>query len=199
MSDFFVQTRTGKAFDLLEPTPAMVDEEDIAHALSMMCRFNGHTKRHYSVAEHCVNVSKLCYEAGGAEAGLVGLLHDAAEAYTGDLVQPLKRLLGPKFRKVEDRIENAVWRRFGLRSSTVKHWMPTAKRFDLAMLMIERRVLLGETCEREWPGYRQVYIADISADTTADARANFLKQFCLLKSIIARHESEAQSTTKGAA
>lgn len=82
----WILTRSGRKFDLARPTADMVDPADIAHSLSMQCRFNGHTSRYYSVAQHSYLVADLV----PAEDQLAGLLHDATEAYVGDLVRPLK-------------------------------------------------------------------------------------------------------------
>jgi len=82
----WIQTYTGRRFDLLEPRMADVDIRDIAHALSQQCRFNGHCRQFYSVAEHSVRVAALL----PPELELCGLMHDAAEAYVGDMVSPLK-------------------------------------------------------------------------------------------------------------
>ena len=73
----WLQTYTGKKFYPFDPREEEVDILDIAHALSQLCRFGGHTKEFYSVAEHCVLVSMCC----PSEVKLLGLLHDAAEAY----------------------------------------------------------------------------------------------------------------------
>src|SRR5690606_3649788 len=83
--------------------PEDVRLEDIVHALSHLCRFVGHTDRFYSVAEHSVLVSHLCDD----EAAVFGLLHDAAEAYVGDLASPVKRQV-PGFAAMEERVLSAV-------------------------------------------------------------------------------------------
>lgn len=87
MSKAWVQTYSGVKFPLFEFTSDDVKILDIAHALSMQCRFNGHIKRFYSVAEHCWLVSHIV----PVEYALTGLLHDAPETYIGDMVSPLKR------------------------------------------------------------------------------------------------------------
>lgn len=108
----WMTTYTGGMFWLLDPRPSEVCIEDIAHALSLICRYNGHIKQFYSVAQHCVLVSKHC-DGGDA---LYGLLHDSAEAYTGDIISPLKKLL-PNYKVIEERILTAVYKKFGLKNS----------------------------------------------------------------------------------
>jgi len=112
----FIETRSGKDFWPLDPRPADVDIQDIAHALSNQCRFSGHTKRHYSVAEHSIRVSELLEEWGCTpEAQLWGLLHDASEAYLVDLPTPLKR--DPRFAfylEAESRLQATICNAFGL-------------------------------------------------------------------------------------
>src|SRR5579885_2784587 len=84
----WIQTYCGVAFYPLDPRPEEILIEDIAHALSMLCRFTGHVKRFYSVAQHCVYVSHRC----DPKDALWGLLHDAAEAYLNDISRPVKSL-----------------------------------------------------------------------------------------------------------
>ena len=81
--------------ELLNFTPADVDTDDIAHALGMQCRFNGHTKEFYSVAQHCVLVAELLSRRGASvKLQLYGLLHDAGEAYVGDVTVPVQNAAG---------------------------------------------------------------------------------------------------------
>jgi len=84
-----ILTYTGKHVDLAAPNPVMIDPRDISHALSHQCRFNGHCREFYSVAQHSVLVAYLL----PPELKLAGLLHDAPEAFLGDVVQPLKALM----------------------------------------------------------------------------------------------------------
>lgn len=104
-----IQTASGEAYEFENPDPAAVKLEDIAHALSNMCRFAGHTKRFYSVAEHCVLVSRILEAEGETEAWQkIGLLHDAHEAYVWDCPRPLKPLLGDKFKILAHEADLAI-------------------------------------------------------------------------------------------
>lgn len=105
----WMQTFTGRAFYPLAPHVDDIDPVDIAHALSLICRYGGHVRRYYSVAEHCVLMST----AVSPENALWALLHDAAEAYVGDMVRPLKRML-PAYRQIESHLTFVICMRFGL-------------------------------------------------------------------------------------
>lgn len=96
----FIRTFTGIDFDIENPTSAMFDIRDIAHSLAMKCRFSGHTKVFYSVAQHCLYCS-----AQGVEDGerLELLLHEIGEAYLADVPTPIKQLWSG-FKAAEDRI-----------------------------------------------------------------------------------------------
>jgi hypothetical protein len=109
VDDNWLQTYTGRAFPILTPTVEDVDPRDIAHALSMICRYGGHASRFYSVAEHCLLIS----EAVSPENAAWGLLHDAGEAYLGDVITPLKRLL-PDYKVIEHRLQDVICDRFKL-------------------------------------------------------------------------------------
>jgi uncharacterized protein len=127
----WMQTYSRVRFDPLNPHPSQINIEDIAHALSMICRFGGHARRFYSVAEHSVLVSRHC----APEDALAGLLHDAAEAYVGDLIRPIKHLpaLAP-YRDAEDWLLEIILEREGL-----AHVLPESVKFaDNAVLAAER-------------------------------------------------------------
>ncbi len=98
-SNDWMQTFTGRAFWPLDPRPEDLDCRDIAHALSLLCRYNGAVSWFYSVAEHCVLMS----HAVAPENALWALVHDATEAYMGDLIRPIK-LHMPTYREAEDRL-----------------------------------------------------------------------------------------------
>lgn len=104
-------TASGATVDLLEFTPEMVNLEDVAQSLSLTCRYNGHLPNFYSVAEHSVRVSQWLQSAGYDEdIQLTGLLHDAAEAYVGDMVRPLKKVpaIGEVFDRIEEQIAESI-------------------------------------------------------------------------------------------
>ncbi len=110
-----IQTYTGKLFNPLageNEDCGPIELMDIAHALSHLCRFNGHTKRFYSVGEHSLHVSALL-EHHGPSIQAWGLLHDAAEAYLGDMVRPIKKHM-PDFQAIEDRLLQRIAKRFDL-------------------------------------------------------------------------------------
>lgn len=127
----YITTFTGQKFYFDVPTPVMAEQifiEDIAHSLSMLCRFTGHARRFYSVAEH----SLLLSQQVPLDLALCGLLHDATEAYCNDLAKPLKRQL-PDYNALEDRVWAAVAFRFELPVV-----MPELiKMADMAMLKYE--------------------------------------------------------------
>lgn len=110
MSTNWIQTYTGKKVYPFGPFgPDDVDIRDIAHALAYTCRWGGHCREFYSVAEHSMYVSKLVPD----DLALDALLHDAPEAYLGDIPTPLKELL-PKIGEAEDRIMVAIAKKFNL-------------------------------------------------------------------------------------
>lgn len=136
---YWILTNSGIQFDLENPTPDMVCIEDIAHALSQMCRFNGHTDRFYSVAEHSLNV---CGVVEG-KFKLDALLHDATEAYIPDVTRPLKHML-PIFSDVESKIAAVISEKFGILFPTPKE----VKEADARMLKTEKLALFKKEASR---------------------------------------------------
>lgn len=105
-----ISVLSGRFFDFLRPEEYEYDIEEIATSLSNTCRYTGHVNRFYSVAEHSVLVSRLVPDS----LALTGLLHDASEAFTGDIAKPLKELIGPAFKDIENSIEKAIANHFNL-------------------------------------------------------------------------------------
>lgn len=166
----WIQTYTGKAFFPLDPKAEDVDIHDIAHALAMQCRFTGHVRRFYSVAEHSLLVS---FNVPRRDA-LWGLLHDASEAYLVDLCRPLKRYsdMGARYREIESRVMAAIVERFGL-----VPWEPESVSIaDRRMLMTEKRDLLGPEPIR-WTHTDEPYPFQVLAYTPDRAEAMFLSRF----------------------
>lgn len=137
----WIQTYTGKQFWPLDPKPEDICIEDIAHALSMCCRFSGHVERFYSVAEHSVLVSQNV----PAEHRLTALLHDAAEAYLADIASPIKLHL-PDYKAIERKVDHAVAARFDLSYP----WPSEVKEADTRILHDERAQLMGDPPADDW-------------------------------------------------
>lgn len=113
-SKIFITTIGGRSFDPLSPETGDIEINDIAHSLSMICRANGHFTEFYSVARHCFNCAREAEARGfGARIRLLCLLHDATEAYIGDMTRPLKRRL-PYYCECERRLHGRILERFGV-------------------------------------------------------------------------------------
>lgn len=150
----WIQTFTGKRFDYLAPSVDDVCIEDIAHALSLQARYNGHLTKFYSVAQHCIHVATLCEEFAVAQdyswSNMIhvarwGLLHDAAEAYVGDIPSPLKALL-PEFKRIESDIQVVICCAFDL---AIQEPL-VVKQFDLEMLGTETEWGFADGPRKDW-------------------------------------------------
>ena len=169
-----ILTANGCYFNFIDPSAETVDIETIAHALSHICRYTGHTREFYSVAQHSVLVSYLV----PPQHALAGLLHDAAEAYIGDVSAPLKRLL-PDYKAIEKRVEAVVLAKFGLPPD-----LPIeVKAADMCALATEQRDLMPKHSDVwEWettPGIKPVRWT-IYAQSSVDANKWFLQRFAEL-------------------
>lgn len=183
-----IQTASGRYLDLSAPSPRHIDIGDIAHALSNICRFGGHTREFYSVAQHSVMASRIV----PPEHALAALLHDAAEAYIGDMVLPAKQLL-PQFRTLEADVWQAVAVAFGL----PEELPPCVKRADLVILATERRDLLSEQAT-PWPVLEGVtpLPAVIAPWKPSDACALFELRYWEIRD---RRSAEQRSVAQGGA
>ena len=143
----FIETYTGGKVYPTDPDNSAYCIDDIAHALALQCRYNGHCREFYSVAQHCCLVHDVC------PAGLrwLGLMHDAAEAYLGDVVSPIKTdvsIHGVPFRDIEDDVLAAILHRVGLGKRNLPRDMEKVKPYDIAILLYERQHLLP--MKQEW-------------------------------------------------
>ncbi len=153
----YIQTVSGRWLNPFEPDPAQLDERDIARALANLCRFGGHSRVFYSVAQHCVIVSRVVEERGGdVEDVFAALMHDASEAYLGDMPHPIKHRseLGASFREAEAGLEAVIRDRF-----KIKAVVPEIKRVDRALLATERRTFSAESWH--WPELDDVEPLDL--------------------------------------
>jgi hypothetical protein len=151
-----IQTFTGIFFDPFDPRPEDIRIVDIAHALSLQCRFSGHVRKRWSVAQHSLMVADLCQ---GKRLKLAALLHDASEAYLVDLPRPIKRAKGmEQYREIELDVEACIALRFGLDMGM----HPEVKKADNLMLWAEAEALLHGTSE--WTADRPV---DLDTDQFA--------------------------------
>lgn len=139
---------SGRRLDLLDPSPLDVEIEDIAHGLSRVARWNGQTDGRwpYSVAEHSILVENLVhrlYPGLALKWRLATLLHDAAEYVIGDMITPFKAIIGPDYRSVEKRLEEAVHVRFGLPAALPVDIVKKIKRADKIAAYLEATQLAG--------------------------------------------------------
>lgn len=170
----WIQTFSGRRFCPLDPNPESIVIQDIAHSLSMQCRFSGHIKQFYSVAQHSVGVSYLTNE----EDALWGLMHDASEAYLVDIPSPLKK--SGKFNPYltfESNMMAAVCKRFQLSMNEPA----SVKRADQMMLEIEAHNLMSPL-HSDWIYQKSVAPFKIEALSPSDAKKLFLQRFAQLTS-----------------
>jgi len=172
----WLETYSAVKFWPADPRPEEVRIQDIAWSLSRQCRFGGHVREFYSVAQHCILVA----ENLPAEDKLWGLLHDASETYVVDVPSPVKAMLQPRYGEIEGKVQQAIATRFGL------PWpMPSNIHIaDRRALLTERRDLRGSTCDL-WVEDKLAdplppfagFITPMSPD---EARAAYLNMFSTL-------------------
>ncbi len=166
MTDTRIMLASGVLFDLTNPAGSPMSLQDIAHGLGRVCRFAGQTNRFYSVAEHCFHVARLV----PVELARVALLHDASEAFIGDVTRPLKALL-PDYQAIEARIEAVIEDVFltPAERDLGGFKAPAVKAADLAMCLVEARELMPNV-----PGYWSSLPVDPAAlDKARATRLNF--------------------------
>jgi len=146
---YAISTVSGRFFDFHNPDRYVFDIEEIAHSLSNICRYGGHSERFYSVAEHSVHVSRVVHP----KLALCGLLHDASEAFVGDMPSPLKALC-QSYRTIEDRVQAAIAASFNL-----PYPFPPEVHLADKMLYKAERQQIAPTPDNVW--HTDIPVADI--------------------------------------
>lgn len=153
-----IETYTGHIIDLVNPRPKDVDIKDIARALAMSVRFSGHLDGFMSVATHSINVKRLLQSLNeSVEVQMYGLLHDATEAYLGDVVRPLKCML-PSYKKLEKNMMRAILKGLNLRQllKLTAQQLRQVKNADNCLLLTERYYLKSKARRKHgWTGYNK--------------------------------------------
>lgn len=179
MTKTVMQTYSGGPFDALKPKVGDIRLLDIAEALSKINRFNGHTVVPYSVAQHCIVVSGILDKTDYA---LEGLMHDASEAYTGDITSPVKAALrelagNDIVGALEEPIQEAISQRFGL----VYPLPPDIHRADMEALAFERRCVLHPSSGVPWGAFEvppEMFDGGtLNVVTATEARDAFIARF----------------------
>lgn len=163
-----IRTFTGKVFDLELMDPNSICIEDIAHALSQTNRFAGHLEHPYSVAQHCCIACDFAPEHLKLEA----LLHDASEAYLGNMPSPFKKML-PDFIKIEDRLMKVIAKKFGFQ-------YPLSK---------EIKSIDKELLDLEWESFVNKTYTTISYWSVEDSKRNFMYYYHKYSSKLRRKNS----------
>ena len=194
---YLMQSYSGKKIDLNHPTPEAVDIEDIAHALSLTCRFGGHCRRFYSVAEHSLLVEQLQHKnrdeyskIPNPALSMALLLHDSAETYIGDIITPLKRLLHSEILDIEYTWLSAVERHFGL-GTTLSNPEPDIKKYDLEALSIEAIALFNPV--PQWytmPPIEKMKRIPLACCTPEQAKKKFLSRFRAIQRALNQHSEK---------
>lgn len=162
----WMQTISGTKIWPLDPRVEEINLYDIAHALSMICRFNGHCLEFYSVAQHSVYVSEIIDE----KYAKWGLLHDASEAFIADIVRPAKRFM-PEYKEIEKNLSKVIYQRFGL---DIENEPSCLKEADNTILALEARKLMRNI--EEWNIPHPKIQMDIECLSPIDAKNQFLRR-----------------------
>jgi 5'-deoxynucleotidase YfbR-like HD superfamily hydrolase len=192
-----ISTLSGRRVDLLNPHEGDIDIHDIAHGLSMICRYGGQTSQFYSVAQHCTILSSIVPAMVQQEypsttdweltqIAKAALLHDAAEAYTGDIKTPLKNLLTGFVERIERPLEVVIFKRFNLSTD----WMRPVHQYDKRICVNEMKRLFFTGPPLELLGVEPIPNLVISPQSPEEARRWFYARY---KALFAGDEKELQN------
>ena len=139
-----ITTYTGKHFDPTQPEKERICIDDIAHALSLLCRGNGHVKTFFSVGQHCILCAKEAMARGlPRRLALAALLHDASECYMSDVPRPFKKSL-PEYQRQEEKLLCIIYEKYLGTGLSAKEEQQL-KNIDNDLLWYDLKYLLGET------------------------------------------------------
>lgn len=196
----WITTASGRAINLAHPNPDLICIRDIGYALSNINRFNGHSLRPISVAEHSLTVCEILQRHFGVQSPtglLAALLHDAHEYLVGDIAQPVKQLMGDAWKVHDERIQRTVLRSFGVWTAYChfKLWIHDA---DMHALTCEREQLMNPDadvwpCQVTHPAIDWVRYGSQGQFTADDWRQAFMDRYAELTfAIKQQHESAEQ-------
>jgi 5'-deoxynucleotidase YfbR-like HD superfamily hydrolase len=153
-------TYTGIIFDLMHPNPDLIDLRDIAHGLAFNCRWNGATKRLYTIAEHCIRVSDRIDKPRAKR--LTALFHDAEEAYWGDMIKPLKEIVkikSPEIIEMMDALRKMIFEKFHIEDFDVhqEDWDELVWDFETMILTNNHKPLTSRQAEKQWLFLAKIY------------------------------------------
>lgn len=175
-----IQTFSGGIFYPLWPTHETIKIQDIAHALSYCARFGGHSQQFYSVAQHCIIMSRYFRKQGDADKARWALLHDAAEAYVLDMPRPIKYLkqMSP-YRVIEKNVQYAIFRKYDLLGEPP----PEIKELDSRIVAAEAKALLSPLNDEWRESVEGIDTTDLKIKpykALKDAERFYLKEFSIL-------------------
>ncbi len=175
MADY-ITTYTKVHFTPLNPVKEDLRIEDIAHALSLMTRANGHFPEFYSVGQHCVACCEEAIARGyGARLSLACLLHDAAEAYLADVTRPVKAHM-PRFQEIEERLLSVIYERF-LGSALSEEEEACVKDVDDTLLYHEFLHYMGEELRKPAGSLQSMPVFEtVPFETVEDAYHRLFRQ-----------------------
>lgn len=175
----WIQTLTGEKVDPINPDPKTINIIDIAHALAMSCRYNGHCMQFYSVAEHCCHMADMVEP----DVAIHALMHDASEAYICDIPRPIKpHLIG--YFDIEEKVMAAIYAKFNLVMTSEQE--QAVKLSDVRMLATEKSQILSDPVkDEEWAVIDGIdpYDIEIQCWPPHKAELEFLRRFTKLMNI----------------
>ena len=181
--DVWIQSYGGHKINPFQIDPTQVDIKDIAHALSMLCRYNGHIHTFYSVAQHSCHVGQMIYrDTKDTRLAYIGLLHDMQEAYIVDFCRPLKKAF-QNYMELEAKVALEMYQVFGVEQAEYEVTASIVKKYDNIALVTEAIQLLNTPPINNWVQAYPVKAeeAPLVPLSPKEARSLFLQLFSQYK------------------